>query len=134
MVHETVAAVCAAAGWKIPQADAGGRYAFSLEGADGLAFTLSSPDGDRLLAHSILLAPEEGRNIDDEIPAFVLGVTSARFSRLRAVPALDLASGALELYSFAEMKEKDVEKLKSFMESFLNDLAFWKAQLRLTAA
>jgi hypothetical protein len=131
MLLETVRAVCGAAGWSIPPADAEGRYFFSLEG--GLDFSLSSPDGDRLLAHAVLAVPTEDRGLPDDLAAFVLSATAGRFARMRAVPALDPRTGALVLYRFTDLKEKDRVALKKFVEAFLNDLAFWKAQPALAA-
>jgi hypothetical protein len=130
MLQATVRTICDAAGWKVPAADAGGRYSFSLE--DGLDFSLSSPDGDRLFACAVLLTPETGREFPSEVIARVLGATAARFAGLRAVPALDPQTGALVLYCFTALKRQTGYLLGHFMENFLNDLAFWKAQPWLT--
>jgi hypothetical protein len=54
-------------------------------------------------------------------------ITTARFARLRAVTSLDPESGVLELYAFAPGNISEGEQ-GDFVESFLNELAFWKAQ------
>jgi hypothetical protein len=131
MLSQIVRAVCDMAGWSMPRADAGGRYALSLEG--GLDFTLSSPDGDRLLIHAVLASPKDERGIPADVVSFVLSAAAGRFSRLLAVPALDPHTGTLVLYRFLKMKGQDAEALHHFVETFLNELAFWKAQPRLTA-
>ncbi|MDR2051355.1 MAG: CesT family type III secretion system chaperone [Deltaproteobacteria bacterium] len=132
LLQESVRAVCEAAGWRVPPADEEGRYAFSLE--NGLNFTLSSPDGSRLLAYAVLLAPAKGREIGAELVASVLSATTGRFSRLRAVPTLEPLTGALAIYAFTDLRGVDAERAESFVEGFLNDLAFWKAQPWLTTA
>ncbi|MDR1946216.1 MAG: CesT family type III secretion system chaperone [Desulfovibrio sp.] len=132
MLQESVRAICAAAGWRIPPADESGAYAFSLEG--GPDFTLSSPDGARLLAYTVLLpAPEAGREIDPDTLATVMSITAGKFAALRAVPALEPDNGNLALYRFASMKDEGPERLITFMETFLNEAAFWKAQLLAAA-
>jgi hypothetical protein len=124
--HSAVRSLCARAGWKEPQTDARNVYAFDLEG--DLAFTLSSPDGERLLARAALLVPGAGREIAEETLAAILRVTAARFARLKAVTALDPETGTLELYAFTGLRGGDADAHETFMEDFLNELSFWKAQ------
>jgi hypothetical protein len=134
MLKNIMRALCSDAGWQVPQADEHGRYAFFLEG--DLRFTLSSPDGERLLAHAILLAPEpgpQGPAISPEILASVMTITAGRFSRLRAVTALDPETGSLVLYRLISLKDNGQDDIKDFVESFLNELAFWKAQPLVTS-
>ena len=132
MLHSTVRSMCARAGWKEPSADEKGVYAFDLEG--DLAFTLSSPDGERLLARSALLVPKAGQEIAEETLAAVLRITAARFTRLKAVTALDPETGELELYAFTGLRDADADTQETFMENFLNELSFWKAQAVLSAS
>jgi hypothetical protein len=131
MFHSAVRSICARAGWKEPKTDDSDGYAFDLEG--GLAFTLSSPDGERLLARAALLAPEAGQEIAGETLAAVMRITAARFAKLKAVTALDPETGALELYAFTGLRGGDAHAHETFMEDFLNELSFWKAQAVLDA-
>jgi hypothetical protein len=132
MLHGAVEAICARAGWKEPRADGEGVYAFDLEG--GLAFSLSSPDGERLLARAALLAPGAGQEIAGETLAMVMRLTAARFAKLRAVVALNPETGGLELYAFTGLRGGDAGGRETFMEDFLNELSFWKAQPALSAS
>ena len=131
MFHSAVQSICSRAGWKKPRADAQGVYAFAMEG--GYSFTLSSPDGERLLARSALLVPGERQEIAGETLAAVMRVTTARFAKLKAVTALDPETGELELYAFAGLRGHDAGTHETFMEDFLNELSFWKAQPPLSA-
>jgi hypothetical protein len=126
MLHSAVRSICARAGWKEPRTDERDVYAFDLEG--DLAFTLSSPDGERLLARAALLVPKAGQEIAGETLAAVMRVTAARFARLKAVTALDPETGTLELYAFTGLRGGDAGAYETFMEDFLNELSFWKAQ------
>ena len=131
MLHSAVRSICSRAGWKEPQADEKGVYAFALEG--GLSFTLSSPDGERLLARSALLIPKAGQEITRETLTAVMRITAARFARLKAVTALNPETGELELYAFAGLGNADAGAQEIFMKDFLNELSFWKAQPALAA-
>ncbi|MDR2503645.1 MAG: CesT family type III secretion system chaperone [Deltaproteobacteria bacterium] len=131
MFKNAVHSICAAAGWKEPQADGQGRYAFSLEG--GLDFTLSSPDGMRLLALAPLLVADDGLDIPIETLEEVLLTASARFARMRSVLSLEEDTGRLTLHAFFALRDAGDKKPVEFMEAFLNDLAFWKAQPALSA-
>jgi hypothetical protein len=126
MFHSAVRSICARAGWKEPQTDERDVYAFDLEG--DLAFTLSSPDGERLLARAALLVPGAGQEIAEETLTAILRITAARFARLKAVTALDPETGTLELYAFTGLRGGDANAHEAFMEGFLNELSFWKAQ------
>jgi hypothetical protein len=126
MFHSAVRSICVRAGWKEPRTDERGVYSFDLEG--DLAFTLSSPDGERLLARAALLVPGAGQEIAGETLAAILRVAAARFARLKSVAALDPATGTLELYAFTGLRGGDEGASAAFMEDFLNDLSFWKAQ------
>jgi hypothetical protein len=129
MLRETVRALCLAAGWDEPEDAAGGEYAFHLEGE--LDFTLSSPDGARLLVSSVLLAPTVGQEISQKAIEDVLTIAAGRFSRLRAIPALEPERNEIVLYDFMPLKNQD--RIQEFVERFLNELAFWKAQPLLSA-
>jgi hypothetical protein len=126
MLQSAIQSVCSRAGWKEPPADGNGFYAFHLEG--GLSFTLSSPDGERLLARSTLLAPEAGGDIAGETLAAIMRITAARFARLKAVTALNPETGELELYAFTGLRGNEAGARETFVEDFLNELSFWKAQ------
>ena len=131
MFHSAVRSICARAGWKEPQADERGVYAFDLEG--DLSFTLSSPDGECLLARSALLTPADGQEIAGEALAAVMRINAARFARLKPVTALDPETGQLEMYAVTGLRGADADAYATFMENFLNALSFWKAQPALTA-
>jgi hypothetical protein len=132
VLQDAVRSICAQAGWREPAEDEAGAYSFVLEG--DLAFSLSSPDAERLLARAPLIVPAPGEGIADEILEAVVRVTAARFSRLRAVPSLDPATGRLELHVFARLRELNDKEKKDFVEAFCNELAFWKAQPALAGA
>jgi hypothetical protein len=132
MFHSAVRSICARAGWKEPQADEKNVYAFDLEGS--LSFTLSSPDGERLLACAALLTPKAGQEITEETLAAVMRTTAARFARLKAVTALDPETGELELYAFTGLRDGNASAYETFMEEFLNELSFWKAQSALSSS
>ena len=131
MLNSTLQRICSRAGWRCPLPDEQGVYHFSLEG--DLDFTLSSPDGERLLARAMLLAPTEGQSLSADSLEAVMRITVARFARLRAVTSLDPDSGVLELYAFAPRNTSEEEQ-GDFVEGFLNELAFWKAQPVLRTA
>jgi hypothetical protein len=131
VLHDAVRSICARTGWKEPQADDQGVYAFSLEG--DLSFTLSSPDGERLLARSTLLAPKAGQEIAVDTAAAVMHIAAARFARLKAVTALEPETGKLELYALTNLRGEDESAQAAFMENFLNELSFWKVQPALSA-
>ncbi|MCL2029111.1 MAG: CesT family type III secretion system chaperone [Deltaproteobacteria bacterium] len=131
MFHSAVRSICASAGWKEPRADEKGVYAFDLEG--DISFTLSSPDGERLLARSVLLAPRAGEEIAGETLAAVMRITAARFAKLKAISSLDPETGRLELYAFIGLRGDDKDARETFIENFLNELSFWKAQPALAA-
>ena len=131
MFHNAVQSICSRAGWKKPRVNAEGVYSFDMEG--GYSFTLSSPDGERLLARSALLVPGERQEIAGETLAAVMRITTARFAKLKAVTALEPGTGALELYAFTGLRGNDTGTQETFMEDFLNELSFWKAQPLLDA-
>ncbi|MCL1889961.1 MAG: CesT family type III secretion system chaperone [Desulfovibrionaceae bacterium] len=113
-------------------ADGKGVYSFDLEG--GLSFSLSSPDGERLLARSTLLAPGAGLEIAGETLATAMRITAARFAKLKAVTALNPETRGLELYAFTSLRDGDAGARETFMEDFLNELSFWKAQPALNSS
>ena len=130
MFHSVVRSICARAGWKEPLADDKGIYSFALEG--DLSFTLSSPDGECLLARAALLVPDAGQEIAGETLADVMRITAARFAKLNAISSLDPETGQLELYAFTALRGGDIGAQESFMEDFLSDLSFWKLQPALS--
>lgn len=132
MFHSAVRSICARAGWKEPEADEREVYAFTLEG--DLSFTLSSPDGERLMVRSALLTPGAGQEIAEETLAAIMRITAARFTRLKAVTGLDPETKALELYALADLRCPDSGAHEAFMEGFLNELSFWKAQPALISS
>ena len=132
MLRNAVQSICSRAGWKEPSADGKGAYSFDLEG--GLTFSLSSPDGERLLARSALLAPKAGLEIAGETLVTVMNITAARYAKFKAVTALNPETGALELYAFTGLRDGDDGAWETFMEDFLNELSFWKAQPALLSA
>ena len=131
MFHSAVRSICARAGWKEPRADENGIYAFDLEG--DLSFTLSSPDGEYLLARAALLVPEAGQEIAGETLAEAMRIRAARFAKLKAITSLNPETGQLELYAFTSLRGADIDAQESFVEDFLSELSFWKAQPDLTA-
>jgi hypothetical protein len=126
MFHSAVRSICVRAGWKEPRMDGKGSYTFVLEG--DIAFTLSSPDGERLLARAALLVPGAGQETAGETLAAIMRITAARFAKLKAVTALDPETGILELYALTNLRGGDANAHEAFMEDFLNELSFWKAQ------
>ena len=131
MLRSAVQSICSRAGWKEPPVDDKGLYAFDLEG--GLSFSLSSPDGERLLARSTLLSPEAGQEIAGETLATIMRIIGARFAKLKAVTALNPETGALEIYAFTGLRDGDAGAQETFMEDFLNEVSFWKAQPALNS-
>ena len=132
MLRSAVQSICLHAGWKEPPVNGTGCYPFDLEG--GLSFALSSPDGERLLARAALLVPEAGQEITGETLAAVMRITAARFAKLKAVTALNPETGELELYAFTGLRDGNADTREAFMENFLNELSFWKAQPALRAS
>jgi hypothetical protein len=134
MFHQAVRSICSSAGWKEPQADENGVYAFTLEG--DMAFTLASPDGERLLARAVLLDPQSeangsaGQEVAADTLKAVMRITAARFAELKAVPALNQKTQELEIYDSIPLRPDGNANAAhiEFVEGFLNDLAFWKAQ------
>ncbi|MDR0466501.1 MAG: hypothetical protein LBH94_03995, partial [Deltaproteobacteria bacterium] len=75
---------------------------------------------------------EAGQDIADETLAAIMRITAARFARLKATTALNPESGELELYAFTGLRGNDAQE--TFVEDFLNELSFWKAQPVLKAS
>ena len=131
MLYNAIRSLCARAGWKEPNADEKGVYAFNLEG--DYSFTLSSPDGERLLARAALLVPGAGQKIAGDTLEEVMRITVARFAKLQSVVALDPESGALEIHAFTSLRDAGMDAHETFLANFLNELSFWQAQPALSA-
>lgn len=125
LLQEAVDAVVSAAGWRRAEPDAGGVYHFRLQG--DLDMDMLSPDG-----RNCILRGDLGRLPDGEAEAeSLLRLCAGRVvgsCRTRS-SILSLQDGRLILHRIVRMDASDPGTVSRQAKGFLNDLAWWQAQL-----
>ncbi len=123
-----VRTIVRAAGWKEARPDASGAYRFRLE--KNLDLTIQSPDGVTcVLSADLGPAPDaedrEGEARLRRIGALAAGIASRRASVL----SIDKSKGRLELFRRVNLSVVEASQVVDEAAGFLNDEAWWKAQL-----
>ena len=115
-----------AAGWKRAEPDSEGVFRFSLEG--GLDFSLLSPENrTAVLLADLGPAPEagtmEGNDRLKRLAALAAGTLKKRRS------SFAIAGQRLELSRTFPMQSASEREISLLVRDFLNDLAWWQAQM-----
>lgn len=126
LLQSALDAVTAAAGWKPAEPDASGVARFALQG--DLAFDMSSPDGRVCILRAELCTlpgnESEADSLLEKCAAQVVGVCRKRSS------VLSLQGDRLVLSRLVPMNAATLAGLMpEQVQSFLNDLAWWQAQI-----
>ena len=129
-LSEAVRIIAQAAGWKEIEPDASGAYRYHLQ--HHLDVTFLSPDGANCIMTADLgevpsLDSRDGEARVRHIGALAAGIASKRAS------VLSMENGRLELFRRVHMPSIDSARLIDEAAAFLNDEAWWKAQLSDTA-
>lgn len=114
-----------AAGWKNASPDSDGTFRFSLEG--GLDFEMFSPENKTGILFAVIKEIQEGGVplTDDELQR--LGALAAGSLKKRC-SICSLGKQGIELYKTFPLQETSEQTLITEVQSFLNDLAWWKQQ------
>ncbi len=122
--------VATAAGWRAPKPDAGGRYHFALRG--GLGLTMFSPDGNAIILRAeVQTLPAEESPRENMLRAQAkLAVAALKERRT----TLALEGDVIILHRVVPDRETPVERMPAIVETFLNDLDWWKKQAARLAA
>jgi len=119
--------VTASAGWKKAVPDDGGAFHFALEG--GLDFQLFTPDSrTAVLLADLGASPAPGSTQGDEELKRLASVAAASLKKRRS--AFAIAGERLELSRTFPLQEGDEQALRLLLRDFLNDLAWWKQQVK----
>ena len=129
-LDKAAATVATAAGWRQPEPDAQGRYCFTLRG--GLNLAMFSPDGN-----AVILRAEVQALPGEEIPRENLlraqaKLAVAEFKERKSILALE--GDVLILHRVVFAKDTPLENMSAIVETFLNDLDWWKKQAARLAA
>ena len=124
-LENAVARIVQAAGWQKPAANAAGVYNFTLQG--DLDFSLFSPDGGNnvILTSPVQSLPEDNRAQEALLQALAQrAVLAARTRR----STLALYEDKLIVQQRIQSKTIPLNDIPQIAESFLNDVAWWRAQ------
>ena len=115
-----------AAGWKRAEPDSEGGFLFSLEG--GLDFSLLSPDNrTAVLLADLGPAPEAGTMDGNDRLKRLAALAAGTLKKRRS--SFAIAGQRLELNRTFSMQAASETKTPLLVRDFLNDLAWWKAQV-----
>ena len=118
-------AITSAAGWKSASPDEEGIFRFSLE--NGLDFQLLTPEGrTAVLLADLGSAPSRGDTQGDEELKRLASVAAASLRKRRS--SFAVAGTRLELSRTFPM-QADEQEIRLIARDFLNDLAWWQAQV-----
>jgi len=118
-------AITSAAGWKSASPDEDGIFRFSLE--NGLDFQLLTPEGrTAILLADLGAAPAQGDTQGDEELKRLASVAGASLKKRRS--SFAVAGTRLELSRTFPM-QTDEQEIRLIVRDFLNDLAWWQAQV-----
>ena len=123
-----VRTIVRAAGWREARPDAAGAYRFRLEKT--LDLTIQSPDGVTcVLSADLGAAPDAGDQAGEarlrRLGALAAGIASRRASVL----SINKENGRLELFRRVNLATTEGAQIVDEAAGFLNDEAWWKAQL-----
>ena len=124
-LKRAVETVAGAAGWNAAEPDGEGVCHYLL---DGLDLDMSSPDGRTLILSADLGgAPQaDAPGVDDEWRR-IGGLAAAVMKRRASVLAVH--DGRLELFRRVDLVQADAAGLVGACRDFLNDEAWWRANL-----
>ncbi|MBR5882570.1 MAG: type III secretion system chaperone [Mailhella sp.] len=115
-----------AAGWKRAEPDSEGVFRFSLEG--GLDFSLLSPDNrTAVLLADLGPAPEAGTMNGNDKLKRLAALAAGTLKKRRS--SFAIAGQRLELSRTFSMQAASELEISPLVRDFLNDLAWWKAQI-----
>ena len=115
-----------AAGWKRAEPDSEGVFRFSLEG--GLDFSLLSPDNrTAVLLADLGPAPEAGTMNGNDKLKRLAALAAGTLKKRRS--SFAIAGQRLELSRTFPMQTASELEISPLVRDFLNDLAWWKAQI-----
>jgi hypothetical protein len=115
-----------AAGWKRAEPDSEGVFRFSLEG--GLDFSLLSPDNrTAVLLADLGPAPEAGTMNGNDKLKRLAALAAGTLKKRRS--SFAIAGQRLELSRTFPMQSTSEREISLLVRDFLNDLAWWKAQI-----
>ena len=115
-----------AAGWKRAEPDSEGVFRFSLEG--GLDFSLLSPDNrTAVLLADLGPAPEAGTMNGNDKLKRLAALAAGTLKKRRS--SFAIAGQRLELSRTFSMQTASELEISPLVRDFLNDLAWWKAQI-----
>ena len=125
-LEDAVRIIAEVAGWKIAAPDENGVRHYLLE--EGLDLDIGSPDGRVLVASADLgEAPEPGSPGADEEWARIGGLAAGVLKRRASVLVAD--GGRLELFRTVDLSQASETELVDAVRDFLNDEAWWRANL-----
>jgi hypothetical protein len=127
MLQKVVEILCQKTHWKKPVASQDGSYSFTLE--NDLGFKLFSLDGSHLFMESTLFTPADGVALDADRAIALLKINAAKAGNQKSVLALKEKDGTLALFQKISLKDTPAESILDTLERFLNDVAFWQAQM-----
>ena len=115
-----------AAGWKRAEPDSEGVFRFSLEG--GLDFSLLTPENrTAVLLADLGPAPESGSMEGNERLKRLAALAAGTLKKRRS--SFAIAGQRLELSRTFSMQTASELEISPLVRDFLNDLAWWKAQI-----
>jgi hypothetical protein len=115
-----------AAGWKRAEPDSEGVFRFSLEG--GLDFSLLSPENrTAVLLADLGSAPESGTMEGGDRLKRLAALAAGSLKKRRS--SFAIAGQRLELSRTFPMQSTSEREISLLVRDFLNDLAWWKAQI-----
>ena len=114
------------AGWKRAEPDSEGVFRFSLEG--GLDFSLLSPENrTAVLLADLGAAPESGTMEGGDRLKRLAALAAGSLKKRRS--SFAIAGQRLELSRTFSMQTASELEISPLVRDFLNDLAWWKAQI-----
>jgi hypothetical protein len=115
-----------AAGWKRAEPDSEGVFRFSLEG--GLDFSLLTPENrTAVLLADLGPAPESGSMEGNDRLKRLAALAAGTLKKRRS--SFAIAGQRLELSRTFPMQAASELEISPLVRDFLNDLAWWKAQI-----
>ena len=115
-----------AAGWKRAEPDSEGVFRFSLEG--GLDFSLLTPETrTAVLLADLGPAPEAGTMNGNDKLKRLAALAAGTLKKRRS--SFAIAGQRLELSRTFSMQTASELEISPLVRDFLNDLAWWKAQI-----
>ena len=115
-----------AAGWKRAEPDSEGVFRFSLDG--GLDFSLLTPENrTAVLLADLGNAPDPGTSEGNDRLKRLAALAAGSLKKRRS--SFAIAGQRLELSRTFPIQEVPEHEISLLVRDFLNDLAWWKAQI-----